>query len=672
MLKSILTLLLPFLVTIVYAQEICNNGIDDDGDGLIDCFDGDCSESYDCIKCYETPVIDTIYSCNPDTFNAVGKTDQLDFISYEMEVSVEVNFAGFSPTYANVIGDIDQDTMPEIVTVINNTSIGKTSFFMINGLDGTIDTINTNFAYNNISKEIAIADIDNDCFGEIICHTRDSIGTNYYRLTCFEHDGTIKWRNTSEVFDSNAAYLPAYPNIADFNSDGIPEIYVDNRIYDGFSGTLIAKGESSRGGQTGPAHPSAAFNDQYRFSVAADVLPDNFCPDCEGLELIGGNVVYSVNINTAQINIASTAIPDSLTDGFTSVADFDADGQLDVIVNMNKEVYVWNPRTGNQIGSSTMLLPNQSANQYGSVPAVGNIDNDPELEVLVGNLKRFFAFDHNDTLLWKTKVFDASAAYTPSAVLFDFNGDGINEVVYRDADSLRIYDGNGNTLSKYLCISGTLMERPTIADVDRDGEAEIVCGCQNTPTSEKGIRVFNPKFGEWAPARPVDNQFAFSGTNINDDLTVPQGQQSTAHGSLNLNGYLMHTMLQNENGNSIYRGLHDTTFICIKDTIPNDTTSSVDDTNMTYDIFIPNAFSPNGNQANNFFYVINGDKMEGYYLSIYDRMGLLLFESENPLEYWDGKHKGKIVSSGSYVYTLQGRDHMGTMFTKYGQVAILE
>ena len=32
--------------------EICDNGIDDDCDGLIDCFDGDCSEDQNCASFY--------------------------------------------------------------------------------------------------------------------------------------------------------------------------------------------------------------------------------------------------------------------------------------------------------------------------------------------------------------------------------------------------------------------------------------------------------------------------------------------------------------------------------------------------------------------------------------------------------------------------------------------
>lgn len=33
--------------------EICNNNIDDDGDGLIDCLDGDCADAIDCLPCFQ-------------------------------------------------------------------------------------------------------------------------------------------------------------------------------------------------------------------------------------------------------------------------------------------------------------------------------------------------------------------------------------------------------------------------------------------------------------------------------------------------------------------------------------------------------------------------------------------------------------------------------------------
>ncbi len=46
--KTVLMFLFLFSVSSAFSQEICDNGIDDDGDGLIDCLDPDCLTSPDC------------------------------------------------------------------------------------------------------------------------------------------------------------------------------------------------------------------------------------------------------------------------------------------------------------------------------------------------------------------------------------------------------------------------------------------------------------------------------------------------------------------------------------------------------------------------------------------------------------------------------------------------
>lgn len=46
--KAILTALMLSLSGLAISQENCNNNIDDDADGLIDCLDPDCMSSPDC------------------------------------------------------------------------------------------------------------------------------------------------------------------------------------------------------------------------------------------------------------------------------------------------------------------------------------------------------------------------------------------------------------------------------------------------------------------------------------------------------------------------------------------------------------------------------------------------------------------------------------------------
>ena len=48
-----------------HGPEICNNGSDDDGDGLIDCEDGDCTSSPPCILQRTEGIINGVpFNCN--------------------------------------------------------------------------------------------------------------------------------------------------------------------------------------------------------------------------------------------------------------------------------------------------------------------------------------------------------------------------------------------------------------------------------------------------------------------------------------------------------------------------------------------------------------------------------------------------------------------------------
>lgn len=64
-------------------------------------------------------------------------------------------------------------------------------------------------------------------------------------------------------------------------------------------------------------------------------------------------------------------------------------------------------------------------------------------------------------------------------------------------------------------------------------------------------------------------------------------------------------------------------------------------------IWIPNAFSPNGDDYNNTFRPM-GDFIRSYELTIYDRWGAKIFKSSNSEKAWDGKHQ----PPGVYVYQV--------------------
>jgi len=69
-------------------------------------------------------------------------------------------------------------------------------------------------------------------------------------------------------------------------------------------------------------------------------------------------------------------------------------------------------------------------------------------------------------------------------------------------------------------------------------------------------------------------------------------------------------------------------------------------------IFVPNAFSPNQDNANDIVYV-RGQNIKEMDFKIFDRWGELVFESTNQNVGWDGTYKGKPLDPDVYVYHLK-------------------
>ncbi len=73
------------------------------------------------------------------------------------------------------------------------------------------------------------------------------------------------------------------------------------------------------------------------------------------------------------------------------------------------------------------------------------------------------------------------------------------------------------------------------------------------------------------------------------------------------------------------------------------------------DIWVPNAFTPNGDNKNDFFKpVVMGSFKLSFY--IYNKWGEILFKSDDISTGWDGNYMGKEVPQGVYVWMIQYYD----------------
>jgi hypothetical protein len=407
-------------------------------------------------------------------------------------------------------GDIDADDVPDIVVV----SYGAGQVLRaVSGDDGheLWATINPSL---EVTAGVAAGDIDGDGLVEIVTIAGGAV-------VAYEHTGELKWTSAFVPLDG-ASDNPA---ISDMNHDGSPEIVVGSAV-------LRADGSTSGIGAHGIG------------STAGNVGTCSFPVDLDGdgtEELIVGNAAYRMDGTALWFNGQS--------DGYPAVGNFDGDADGEVVVVVGGAVRL-------QDTDGTVLwaqnLPGSVAfegSYIGGPPTVADFDGDGEPEIGVATDTAYVVFEGDGTQRWQRPIQDYSSGNTGSAV-FDFEGDGIAEVVFSDETRLWIFNGPDGAvkLESAEHSSYTWLEYPVVADVDGDGQAEIVVVNNAEVVGDAGrtgIGVIGDASSSWQSGRPIWNQHAYFATNINDDGTIPvtaarnwdtfnsfrSGDLSPAHGS---------------------------------------------------------------------------------------------------------------------------------------------
>jgi len=88
------------------------------------------------------------------------------------------------------------------------------------------------------------------------------------------------------------------------------------------------------------------------------------------------------------------------------------------------------------------------------------------------------------------------------------------------------------------------------------------------------------------------------------------------------------------------------------------------------EIFVANAFTPNGDGRNDIVYVRN-ENIKSLKFYVYSQYGQLLYASQSQQNGWDGTFKGKAQPAGVYVYYLEAVMNDGSLQNKRGTITLI-
>jgi len=399
------------------------------------------------------------------------------------------------------VADLDGDGRPEIIATVTGAAAGSNGDLIALHGDGSgilwqkADT-------GGYGSGPTIGDVDGD--GKVDIFTVRAKGSQLplanqtYTIVRRDNMGNQVWE--SAVYDDLDFDYATGIVLSDMDHDGSVEI-IAGRVILNEDGTQRGKGAWGKG--SWGLHPQAIILPEF----AESALPAVADLDLDGVEeVITGNAMYAPDGSTIWHD------PDQ-EDGMIAVANLDDDPEGEFVASSFDTVravdtdgtILWGP------------LQLENANIV-SVAAIADLDGDGSPEIVVAGGNQIIALHADGTQLWSNPVVDESGA--SGASLFDFEGDGVLEVVYFDEKEMVAYDGLTGAVKFFNeeHASGTMMDYPVIADVDADGHAEIIVSHDNFGSA---FSVYGDASDSWAPARRLWNQHQYFIDNINDDYTIP-------------------------------------------------------------------------------------------------------------------------------------------------------
>jgi hypothetical protein len=535
-----------------------------------------CLDSYDCPdgEFCEPTLGQCLPSQDPVTCEIVP-----DFT--DIELTLEWSWTDDASHTMPLIGDVDGGNDTEVIIQTRDVATSfEGDIVILEGNSGTEkartgdDPANNQFrAYMRATP--ALGDVDGNGLADIIYAGLPSGNASVFNrslLHAIDGQANHIWtsRNTSGmdhyVYVRNASVLAA-----NMDDDPETEFAVGIALYD-HDGLVVSdafNNELNLG--------SGVFGGQNSYvgsmGTAADLDGDG------DYEIVTGREAFDVSWTNPAIGNPDVDVTQLWTaggvDGYPAIADLDAngtpevilvgaacsscDGTLRILDSATGELWCGRDPTGAACaGNDAARTPEITlaadglggAVGRGGPPTVADFDGDGRPEVGVAGATAYAVYDFNREgedvvqpqgdlppgpgdayVRWFAITQDLSSNVTGSSV-FDFQGDGVAEVLYQDECYAWIYDGaTGTVVAQVENSSPTIHEYPVVADVDDDGNSEFVvisAGtddelCAGIPGYEvrQGVFVYGDANDRWVRTRAVWPQHTYHVTNATSSAIPP-------------------------------------------------------------------------------------------------------------------------------------------------------
>ncbi len=511
---------------------------------------GTCMDSFDCeIGEFCEP---TLGQCLPQ-FDPVTCAYEPEF--EDIEVVLEWSYIEDQSISSPMIADLDADGVPEVVmitTVDEGGGYEAGDLVVLDGATGLpkwrVDHGVAGAVGPHGRSTVGIADIDGDDAPDIVYAGRPAGGGSV--IQAYDGLGNFLWASHDVGGESHGFdVVNGAPSFGNFDDDAGAEVVFGAAVIDN-DGLVVwdqdgdGAGFGTNGGYTGG------------ISAIVDLTGDGFA------EIVSGRHAWSVDWQPGPVVTLAPLWDAGAPDGYPAIADLDLDGDPEVVLVAGGTVRVldggsglaWcgvDPSDAMCVADATLrtdaiAIPGGG---IGGPPTIADFDGDGRPEIAAAGGSSYSVYDlarEGEELVvpmgdpvpvdgsiyvrWSQTTQDQSSNATGSSV-FDFQGDGIAEVVYADECYMRVYSGvDGTVLFEEPNSSATIHEYPLVVDVDGDGNSEIVvvanddansCGAIEGYVPRHGVFVYGDAFDRWVQTRRVWTSHTYHVSNATSAGNYP-------------------------------------------------------------------------------------------------------------------------------------------------------